>query len=115
MRNTTNFKFGQIVLVNFPFTHQRGGKQRPAIIVSSAAYNEARPDIILMAITSQIKIKEKFGEATIEDWQAAGLRKPSTIKPIVFTVEKKIVKKTLGQLSDKDQEGLMSVIKILIG
>ena len=68
-----------------------------------------------MTITSQVKIKGKFGEATIEDWQAAGLRKPSTIKPIVFTVEKKIVKKTPGQLSDTDQEGLMSVIKIVIG
>ena len=31
MPNTTNYKFGQIVLVRFPFTDQRGGKQRPVI------------------------------------------------------------------------------------
>jgi hypothetical protein len=32
MPTTTPFEFGQIVLVRFPFTDQRGGKQRPAVI-----------------------------------------------------------------------------------
>ena len=54
MQNTTSYKFGQIVLVRFPFTDQRGGKQRPAVVVSSNAYNQTRPDIVLIAITSQI-------------------------------------------------------------
>ena len=115
MPNTTSYKFGQIVLVRFPFTDQRGGKQRPAVVVSSAAYNQTRPDIILMAVTSQIPAKAGFGEAVIQDWQAAGLLKPSAIKPIIFTAEKTIVRKTLGQLSDKDQEGLRTVIKSVIG
>lgn len=115
MPSTMPFEFGQIVLVRFPFTDQRGGKQRPAVIVSSAAYNQARPDIILMAVTSQVRPKAGFGEAVIQDWQAAGLLKPSAIKPIVFTAEKTIVRKTLGQLSDKDQEGLRTVIESVIG
>ncbi len=115
MPNTTNFKFGQIVLVRFPFTDQRGSKQRPAVVISSTAYNQARPDIILMAVTSQIRAKTGFGEAVIEDWQVAGLLKPSVIKPIVFTAEKTIVRKMLGQLGDKDQERLMAVIEMVIG
>ncbi len=115
MPNTTNYKFGQIVLVRFPFTDQRGGKQRPAVVVSSADYNQARPDIILMAVTSQIRAKTGFGEAVIQDWQSARLLKPSAIKPIVFTAEKTIVRKTLGKLSDKDQEGLRTVIESVIG
>ncbi len=114
MPNTTNFKFGQIVLVRFPFTDQRGSKQRPAVVVSSVAYNQARPDIILMAVTSQIRAKTGFGEAAIEDWQTAGLLKPSAIKPIVFTADKTIVRKVLGQLSDKDQENLKAVIEAVI-
>lgn len=115
MPNTTNFKFGQIVLVRFPFTDQRGSKQRPAVVVSSVAYNQARPDIILMAVTSQVQIKTGFGETLIEDWQAAGLLKPSAIKPIIFTAEKTIIKKTLGQLEDNDQENLKAIIKAVIG
>lgn len=54
MPNMTSFEFGQMVLVRFPFTDQRGGKQRPAVVVSSSAYNQARPDIILTAVTSQV-------------------------------------------------------------
>ncbi len=115
MPNTTNFKFGKIVLVRFPFTDQRGSKQRPAVVISSTAYNQSRPDIILMAVTSQIRTKAVFGEAVIEDWQAAGLLKPSAIKPIVFTAEKTIARKTLGQLGDKDEEGLREVIETIIG
>ena len=67
MQNTTNYKFGQIVLVRFPFTDQRGGKQRPAVVLSSNAYNQARLGIILIAMTSQIQIKAEFGEAVIRD------------------------------------------------
>lgn len=48
------FEFGDIVLVPFPFTNQITSKQRPAVIVSQRTYALSRPDIILMAITSQI-------------------------------------------------------------
>ena len=54
MLSMTSFGFGQIVLVRFPFTDQSGGKQRPAVVVSNAAYNQARPDAILIAVTSRV-------------------------------------------------------------
>ncbi|HWU13536.1 MAG TPA: type II toxin-antitoxin system PemK/MazF family toxin [Caulobacter sp.] len=47
--------FGDIVLVPFPFTSQASSKQRPAVVVSGRAYNLQRPDIVLMAITSQLR------------------------------------------------------------
>jgi len=40
MPNMTSFEFGQIVLVRFPFTDQRGSKQCLAVVVSSLAYNQ---------------------------------------------------------------------------
>jgi hypothetical protein len=36
----TDYKFGDIVLVPFPFTDQTTFKKRPAVIVSSNAYNQ---------------------------------------------------------------------------
>ncbi|MDA3850530.1 MAG: type II toxin-antitoxin system PemK/MazF family toxin [Spirochaetaceae bacterium] len=63
-------------------------KQRPAVVISSNAYNENRPDIILMAITSQIREPLTTGEAKVEDWQDAGLIKPSVFKPLIATIEK---------------------------
>ncbi len=52
MPNTTTYNFGDIILVLFPFTDQTTSKKRPAVVVSSDAYNNDRPDIILMAVTS---------------------------------------------------------------
>ena len=41
MPPTTGYRFGEVVLVPFPFTDQSGIKKRPAVIVSSAAYQLA--------------------------------------------------------------------------
>ena len=46
------YEFGDVVLVRFPFTNQTAFKQRPAVVISSRAYNAVRPDVVIMAITS---------------------------------------------------------------
>jgi len=69
----TAYSFGDVVLVPFPFTDQTGNKKRPAVVLSSAAYHRARTDLILMAVTSQIRASGGFGEASITGWKEAGL------------------------------------------
>jgi mRNA interferase MazF len=46
-------EFGDIVLIPFPFTDQTASKKRPAVVVSSRAYNLAKPDIVVMAALKQ--------------------------------------------------------------
>ena len=41
-----------VVVVPFPFTDRRATKRRPALIVSSASFNEAHEQTILAMITS---------------------------------------------------------------
>lgn len=53
MQSMTRYKFGDVVLVPFPFTDQRVIKKRPAVIISSECYQNSHPDLILMAVTSQ--------------------------------------------------------------
>ena len=43
----TPYSFGDVVLVSFPFTNQSVFKQRPAVVVSSDAYNTSRQDIVI--------------------------------------------------------------------
>ena len=58
----TDYNFGDIVLVPFPFTDQSTSKKRPAVVVSSFEYNKNRQDLVLMAVTSQSKSATVFGE-----------------------------------------------------
>ncbi|EKV01316.1 growth inhibitor [Leptolyngbya sp. PCC 7375] len=89
------YKFGDVVLVPFPFTNQVASKKRPAVIVSSDGYNQRHIDIVLMAITSQTSATAYADNVVIQDWKSAGLLKPSVIKPIIMTVEKELVLKQL--------------------
>jgi mRNA interferase MazF len=102
MQFMTTYEKGDIVLVPFPFSNQTATKKRPAVVVSSTAYNQISPDIVIMAITSQPSRTHGIGECLIEDWQEAGLLKPSSIKPAISTIEKSLVLKRLGKLSTKD-------------
>lgn len=109
------YQFGDIVLVPFPFTDQSTSKQRPGVIVSSAAYHRVRRDLILMAITSQVRGSSTYGEVIVQDWQAAKLLKPSAIKPVLATLEQTLVIKTLGKLSQRDSQALRETIGKIIG
>ena len=115
MPTTTACNFGDVVLVRFPFTDQAGHKQRPAVVVSSAAYQRSRPDVILLAITSQIRPQLGFGEALVAEWRSAGLLKPSVFKPILFTGEQSLLRKTLGGLISADQQTLREVLQRILG
>lgn len=109
------YTFATVVLVPFPFTNQRGAKPRPAAVVSSRDYNDARPDVILMPITSQVRAPVAFAETPLVDWEAAGLLKPSVVKPVLFTLEKSLIRKLLGQISIPDQRRLQASLAQILG
>ncbi|WP_319525366.1 type II toxin-antitoxin system PemK/MazF family toxin [uncultured Desulfosarcina sp.] len=111
----TTFNFGDIVLVPFPFTNQSAIKKRPAVIISSNEYNHNRPDIVLMAVTSQMRSADFYGDQPVKQWQQAGLLKPSVIKPICTTIEKRLVLKTLGRLQKQDMTVLDETLQIILG
>jgi mRNA interferase MazF len=115
MPNTTAYSFGDVVLVPFPFTDQTAIKKRPAVVVSSDAYNKTRPDVILMAITGHVSGYSRIGERVVRHWKAAGLLKASTIKPILTTIEKGLIVRALGKLDQVDLVGLRDSIKNILG
>ena len=99
----------------FPFTNQAAFKQRPAVVVSSRAYSTARPDVVIMPITSQIGSGSGVGEMTIREWQRASLLKPSAIKPVFATLEQRLIFRRLGILQAQDQTALRTVIAAVLG
>ena len=99
MPSTTIYKRGDVVLVPFPFTDLTSVKQRPALVISSDAANQTRPDVIVVAITSQIPAQLPIDEmavplAELNKW---GLPKPSVIKLAkMFTIHQGLIRKSFG-------------------
>lgn len=115
MASSKDLKFGDVVLVPFPFTDQSGTKKRPAAVVSSTGYNNGRRDVVITAITSQVRTPLGFGEAIVADWHDAGLVKESVLKPVFATIEQGLVLRVLGRLSAADQKKLRGLIGNVIG
>jgi mRNA interferase MazF len=111
----TDYNFGDIVLLQFPFTDLTTTKKRPAVIISSFEYNSKRPDIIVMAVTSRIREIQSFCDVIIKEWKQAGLIKESAIKPMIITIEKDLILAKLGQLQKQDTQALRNNLQTIFG
>ena len=110
MPSTTPFKRGDVVLVPFPFTDLTAVKQRPAVVVSSSSVNRVRPDVIVVAITSQIPQKLAADDWAIpaSELTAWGLPKPSMVKTAkLFTIHQGLIKKSIGAMPGSSIGGLL--------
>lgn len=115
MASESVYQFGEIVPAPFPFTNQAESKKRPAVVISSPAYHTNRPDLLIMAITSQAHTAPDFATFPVIDWQAAGLLKPSFAKPVLTTLEQTLVIRSMGNLTPRDQQSLRQMLAQIIG
>jgi mRNA interferase MazF len=99
MPSTTTYKRGEVVLVPFPFTDLASIKQRPALVVSSDLLNHARPDVLVVAITSQVPVALAADEISVPVGELSvwGLPKPSILKLTkLFSIHQGLIHKRLG-------------------
>ena len=68
-----------------------------------------------MAVTSQARPAQTVGEVLVQDWQGAGLLKPSAIKPVITTIKRGLVISQLGQLKEGDRAALRRAINQILG
>ena len=101
MKSITLYKKWDIILVPFPFTDLSAAKKRPALIISPNDYNEGL-DVVIAFVTSNMKQKYRTGDFEISEWKKASLPKPSIIRMKIATIDKKIIVRRLGTLSEKD-------------
>ena len=107
------YNFGDIVLVDFPFSSNVGIKKRPAVVISKLEFNKIKEDIVLLAITSKLD-NLTTGEALLKNWKESGLVKPSAFKSVIFTIEKQYVDKTIGKLTKTDVDILADCLKQIL-
>jgi mRNA interferase MazF len=101
----TACKRGDVVLVGFVFSDESGQKLRPAVVISSSAYNRGRKEVVVAAITSSVR-RRLFGDHLIADWKAAGLLFPSVATGILRTVARGVIYRKLGVMAKVDMDAV---------
>jgi mRNA interferase MazF len=106
----TSYKQRDIVLVDFGFSEETGVKKRPVLIISGEDYHHSRHEVIVMAVTSNIK-RTLVGDTKIDEWAAAGLLYPSLVAGIIRTIKYTMVIRKLGSLAQGDFQKVQNNIK----
>lgn len=102
-------KAGNVVTAEFQGIVSR--KRRPAVVVSSEIYHQERPDAILAVVTSQITKLNSATDYVLEDWQFAGLNKPSAVRIFLFTLPRNQITE-IRNLSEKDWKEVQKRLRV---
>lgn len=94
-----------VVVVPFPFTDSADIKKRPALVISSKAYQQKTKHITLLMITSA-KHSQWYGDHPIIDLDSAGLRAQSIIRQKIFTLDIRLIIESIGKLKTKDKDAV---------
>jgi mRNA interferase MazF len=91
----TTYSRGDVILVDFVFSDERGSRKRPGVVVSSQEYHKGRREAIIAAITSQTG-RLLTGDYLIGKWKEAGLLLPSVATGIIRTIKQDMISGKLG-------------------
>ncbi len=86
-------------------------KRRLAIVVSSEIYHRERPDAILAVVTSQVSKSNAASDYLLQDWQAAGLNKPSAVRVFLFTLPRNKIT-AVGELTGRDWAKVQKCLRV---
>lgn len=118
MPSTTTYRRGQLVVVNVPFSNHSGVKPRPALVVSAEEFHRSLPDVIVCPVSSQPRYFRRpgSGDCPLVKWRSVGLRHPSTVRiSKVLTVDKQIIKRILGSLSQQNMLEVETILRRAFG
>ena len=88
------YLFGEVLIINFPFSDGTRSKRRPVLVIKDTADN----DILIAKITGQAYNTEF--DVYINDWQPAGLLSPSYIRiHKIQTLHSSLVFGNIGRLT----------------
>ncbi|MEI2689078.1 MAG: type II toxin-antitoxin system PemK/MazF family toxin [Anaerolineae bacterium] len=85
----------------YDYSDLTGSKVRPALVVSSDAYNLVQRDVVAAGITSQLGNVGIY-DHVLQDWATAGLRYPSLVRGRLLTIEQTLIRRTVGRISYRD-------------
>ena len=100
--------------MEFGVSEGHGSKKRPALIVSSPSYHAGREEVIVAAITSNVR-RLLFGDTKLGQWKAAGLLFPSVVTGIIRTIRAGLITRKLGVLAKPDLQKVHQHLRTALG
>lgn len=98
-------RLGEVVLIRMEFNQVPGGKVRPALTLLDADDD----DFVAAPVTSRPRLSEY--DLPIQEWRAAGLNVPSSIRVHKLTVlPKSGIVRQLGSLAEPDRDALVQML-----
>ena len=114
--SSSSFRKGKIVLAELPYSDENGSKQRPALVISSDAYNQSSPDVILAKITGS-----DYGTPYELPLNASMLKSGELSKPCYIdlgnfrAVDKKLILRDIATLNEKSIKSCDEKIRKVFG
>lgn len=108
------FEPGDLVVVPFPFTDSAASKRRPALVISTADFQQTNEAVVLAMVTST-KHSRWAGDVKLREWKSAGLPQVSMVRFKLFTLDTKFVLRKLGSLSSRDRLAVSTNLKQFVG
>lgn len=104
----------RVIVIPFPYADSVASKRRPAVILSAdALFHQQMGCVVAAMITSSSKPWPH--DVRISDAEALGLQKACAIRLKLFTLDTRLIVRTLGTLSPKDQKAVKSSLHRLLG
>ena len=106
---TPTYKPGAVLVLPFPFTDKAASKRRPAVVLSSRAFNREAGHFIAAMVTSA----EHEGwpeDVPVGDLDAAGLAHESVVRMKLFTLDERLVLRQAGVLSTGDWSAVTAAL-----
>jgi len=109
------YKQGDILLIPVPFSDLTNSKQRPVLVISNDSYNRITKDIVVAAITSNVRNQEFSVLIDTTELSEGELKVTSEIRTDkIYTLSQKIVRKKFGKVNTEIMELIRKRINNLI-
>jgi mRNA interferase MazF len=102
-----------VARVPFPFTDRSAIKKRPALVISTRAFNAAAGHTIMAVITKRDQSAWRQ-DYDVREWAKAGLKFPSWVRLKFFTIENSLIIDRLGTFQPTDISGFQTTAKIAL-
>ncbi len=105
------FNPGDVILLSYPFGEGAGVRKRPALVISSSAFNQETGELVIAQITSRVSAPARAGDYAIAEWREAKLPRPALVRARLATLARSLVLRRLGSLSEADYQGALAALK----